>query len=104
MMALAIKLTTPKRAGILSLACCRSERRPVHRLQIHDDGADADALKSDLLAQNEMSGPVFKMKDDPRITPRGPVLAQVQHQRTAAVVERAQGRHEPGWATPGVPA
>jgi len=32
---------------------------------------NADQIKNDLLAQNEMQGPVFKMKDDPRITPIG---------------------------------
>jgi lipopolysaccharide/colanic/teichoic acid biosynthesis glycosyltransferase len=30
--------------------------------------ANADALKPQLLRQNEMSGPVFKLTDDPRIT------------------------------------
>ena len=35
---------------------------------------DADELKSGLLGQNEMTGPVFKMKDDPRVTPLGRVL------------------------------
>jgi lipopolysaccharide/colanic/teichoic acid biosynthesis glycosyltransferase len=32
---------------------------------------NADAIKRQLLARNEMLGPVFKMKDDPRITPVG---------------------------------
>ncbi len=35
---------------------------------------DADARKAELLAKNEMSGPVFKMTDDPRITPVGRIL------------------------------
>lgn len=35
---------------------------------------DADAQKAQLLAQNEMCGPVFKMADDPRITPLGRTL------------------------------
>jgi lipopolysaccharide/colanic/teichoic acid biosynthesis glycosyltransferase len=35
---------------------------------------NADALKAQLLAANEMSGPVFKMKHDPRITPVGRIL------------------------------
>ncbi len=34
----------------------------------------ADKLKAQLLAHNEMQGPVFKMKDDPRITPIGRIL------------------------------
>lgn len=35
---------------------------------------NADAVKSQLAAQNEMQGPVFKMKNDPRITRTGRVL------------------------------
>ena len=35
---------------------------------------DADQRKAALMAKNEMSGPVFKMKNDPRITPVGRVL------------------------------
>ncbi len=34
----------------------------------------ADSLKPQLLAKNEMRGPVFKMKNDPRITPIGRIL------------------------------
>ncbi|MFN8557900.1 MAG: sugar transferase [Dehalococcoidia bacterium] len=36
--------------------------------------ADADARKAGLLARNEMSGPMFKMADDPRVTPLGRTL------------------------------
>ena len=35
---------------------------------------NADALMSKLEAQNEAMGPVFKMKNDPRITPIGKLL------------------------------
>ena len=35
---------------------------------------NADDLKPSLLARNEMQGPVFKMKDDPRVTPLGRIL------------------------------
>jgi lipopolysaccharide/colanic/teichoic acid biosynthesis glycosyltransferase len=36
--------------------------------------ADADELKPRLAEHNEMTGPVFKMYDDPRITPLGKFL------------------------------
>jgi exopolysaccharide biosynthesis polyprenyl glycosylphosphotransferase len=36
--------------------------------------ADAEQIQDQLLALNEMTGPVFKIKDDPRITPLGRVL------------------------------
>ncbi len=35
---------------------------------------NADELKAQLLAQNEMQGPVFKIKNDPRVTNVGRVL------------------------------
>jgi len=35
---------------------------------------NADELKAQLLRENEMNGPVFKMKDDPRVTPLGRIL------------------------------
>jgi lipopolysaccharide/colanic/teichoic acid biosynthesis glycosyltransferase len=34
----------------------------------------ADAIKARLLGRNEMTGPVFKMTDDPRVTPFGRIL------------------------------
>ncbi len=34
----------------------------------------ADSMKKDLLKYNESTGPVFKMKNDPRVTPIGRVL------------------------------
>ena len=36
--------------------------------------ADAEQKQNQLLAVNEMSGPAFKMKNDPRVTPLGRVL------------------------------
>lgn len=38
---------------------------------------DADKRKEALMAQNEMDGPVFKMKDDPRITRLGKFLRKI---------------------------
>jgi len=36
--------------------------------------ADADKIRVDLESKNEMDGPTFKIKDDPRITPIGKLL------------------------------
>ena len=38
---------------------------------------DADKRKADLMEQNEMDGPVFKMKEDPRITRLGKYLRKL---------------------------
>jgi len=37
----------------------------------------ADARRDELMEQNEMDGPVFKIKDDPRITRLGKVLRKL---------------------------
>jgi lipopolysaccharide/colanic/teichoic acid biosynthesis glycosyltransferase len=36
--------------------------------------SNAEQLKHELAAMNEMSGPVFKVTDDPRVTPVGRIL------------------------------
>ena len=36
--------------------------------------ADADKIRIDLESKNEMDGPVFKIKDDPRVTTIGKFL------------------------------
>ena len=38
---------------------------------------DAESRKADLMEQNEMDGPVFKIKDDPRITRLGKYLRKL---------------------------
>ncbi len=48
--------------------------RPFSSWKFRTMVGDADRVKADLIAQNEMRGPVFKLKDDPRVTPIGRVL------------------------------
>lgn len=48
--------------------------RPFTGYKLRTMVADADARKAALLAENEMSGPVFKMKKDPRVTRFGRFL------------------------------
>lgn len=48
--------------------------REFNMLKFRSMVQDAEALKGALMAQNEMSGPVFKIKKDPRITGIGHIL------------------------------
>ncbi len=45
--------------------------RPFNMLKFRSMVVNAEALKEQLMAQNEQSGPVFKMKSDPRVTAVG---------------------------------
>lgn len=71
--ALAIKLTSPGPVLYHWLVVGQGGR-PFTGYKFRTMVVNADALKSALLAENEMQGPVFKMKHDPRITPVGRVL------------------------------
>jgi exopolysaccharide biosynthesis polyprenyl glycosylphosphotransferase len=52
---------------------------------------DADKLKASLLNKNEMSGPVFKIKDDPRITRLGRVLRKTSSDELPQLVNVLKG-------------
>lgn len=71
--AASIKITSP---GPVFFSQVRSglNGRKFHLYKFRTMVADAEELRGGLEAQNEMDGPVFKMKNDPRITPIGNFL------------------------------
>jgi exopolysaccharide biosynthesis polyprenyl glycosylphosphotransferase len=71
--AIAIKWTSP---GPVFFAQERYGRNK-HRIRMYKFRtmvADAEALQQTLEAQNEAVGPIFKIRDDPRLTPLGRLL------------------------------
>jgi exopolysaccharide biosynthesis polyprenyl glycosylphosphotransferase len=69
-LALAVRLSSPgpaifvqRRAGL--------HGKPFAMLKFRSMTADAEQRHAELMAKNEMSGPVFKVEDDPRITSIG---------------------------------
>jgi lipopolysaccharide/colanic/teichoic acid biosynthesis glycosyltransferase len=48
--------------------------RPLRAYKFRTMVVGADAMKQQLLEKNEATGPVFKMRNDPRVTPIGHVL------------------------------
>ena len=74
--AILIKLTSAGPVFFKQLRSGRNGRKfNIYKFKTMINGAE-DKL-SELLANNEMNGPVFKMKDDPRITPVGGVLRKL---------------------------
>jgi len=53
--------------------------------------ANAEALKASLLSRNEQSGPVFKIKDDPRVTPVGRFLRKYSIDELPQIVNVLRG-------------
>jgi len=68
--ALAVKFTSP---GPILFSQERVGKwgKPFQCYKFRSMYIDAEARKAELMAQNEADGPVFKMKNDPRITPVG---------------------------------
>ena len=70
---LAVKLSS-KGPVFFRQTRCGVNGRPFTFLKFRSMDADAEALKPQLLSFNEMDGPVFKMTNDPRVTPVGRFL------------------------------
>ncbi len=71
--ALFIKLTSPGPA-FYDWNVIGCNKKPFRSWKFRTMVADADEIKERLMGRNEMSGPVFKIKDDPRITRVGKFL------------------------------
>lgn len=78
---IAVKLTSPgpvifrqMRAGLYG--------KPFTMLKFRTMYMDAEKRREELLARNEMSGPVFKVENDPRITPIGRLLRKLSLDET----------------------
>jgi len=74
LIAIAIKLTTPHLPVLYPWRVIGLKGRQFTGYKFTTMVADADAKLSELAPRNEMSGPVFKVKNDPRITPLGRFL------------------------------
>jgi exopolysaccharide biosynthesis polyprenyl glycosylphosphotransferase len=71
--AVAIKLTSPG-SVLFRQSRCGLNGRPFDMLKLRTMFCDAEERRGDLLHLNEMDGPVFKIRGDPRITPVGRFL------------------------------
>ena len=69
----AIRLTSPGPALFRQERTGRN-RRPFQIYKFRTMVADADAQKAQLAELNESDGPIFKMRQDPRVTPLGAFL------------------------------
>jgi exopolysaccharide biosynthesis polyprenyl glycosylphosphotransferase len=74
LIALTIKITTPKLPVFYPWRVVGFKGQPFTGYKFTTMAADADERKAGLMHLNEMSGPVFKIKHDPRVTPLGRLL------------------------------
>jgi exopolysaccharide biosynthesis polyprenyl glycosylphosphotransferase len=77
LIAAAIKLSSPQNSVFYRLHWLGKNRKPFVGYKFRTMVPGADQLKQQLLALNEMKGPVFKIRNDPRITPLGRFLRKL---------------------------
>ena len=93
LLAMAARVRCP-RAGRSSTARCGPGigGEPFACLKFRTMYRDADQRQADLESLNEATGALFKMRDDPRMTPVGRVPAPLLARRAAAAAERPARR------------
>jgi exopolysaccharide biosynthesis polyprenyl glycosylphosphotransferase len=69
-----VKLTSPRGPIFYRWKVLGRNRRPFVGYKFRTMVPEADELKQQLLDKNEMKGPVFKMREDPRVIPVGKFL------------------------------
>lgn len=75
--AIAIKLEDPKGSVIFKQTRVGKDGKLFTMYKFRSMVADAEERLSELEAQNEKTGPVFKMRDDPRVTRVGKIIRKL---------------------------
>ncbi len=88
--ALAIRFTSP---GPIIFRQTRAGRhgKPFTMYKFRTMVTDAEMRRDELLAFNQMSGPVFKVERDPRVTPVGKLLRKLSIDETPQLLNVLQG-------------
>jgi len=69
LISIAIKITTPRLRVLYPWRVIGNKGMPFTGYKFTTMVPDADERKAELIPQNEMTGPVFNIKNDPRVTP-----------------------------------
>ncbi len=101
--AVLIKLTSPGPVFFIQERCGLNGRK-FGLIKFRTMVVDAEKKLAELMAKNEMDGPVFKMKDDPRITPIGRFLRRTSIDELPQLFNVLRGEMSLVGARPPIPA
>jgi exopolysaccharide biosynthesis polyprenyl glycosylphosphotransferase len=101
--ALAIKLSSPGPVLFKQVRLGQHGRR-FHLLKFRSMVVNAEQCKGTLLALNEQCGPVFKMQDDPRVTPMGRFIRRYSIDELPQLVNILRGEMSIVGPRPALPA
>ena len=89
--AAAIYLDDPHGSPIFSQMRCGKDGKPFRCYKFRSMCVNAEQMLDNLLDQNEMSGPVFKIRQDPRITRVGRLIRKTSIDELPQLVNVLQG-------------
>lgn len=101
--ALAIQLDSPGAGPIFAQTRVGRAGRPFTMYKFRTMVPEAEAMRPALLRQNEMDGPVFKLKNDPRITGLGKYLRRSGIDELPQLVNVLKGEMSLVGPRPGLP-
>jgi exopolysaccharide biosynthesis polyprenyl glycosylphosphotransferase len=101
LVALAIKLERPRGPVLFKQVRIGRDGRPFFFYKFRSMRPDAEELKEQLRALNEASGPIFKMKNDPRVTRVGRFLRRTSLDELPQVFNILRG--DMSWVGPRPP-
>ncbi|WP_425324795.1 sugar transferase [Listeria grandensis] len=88
---LIIKLSDIKAPVFFKQSRIGKDQKPFYMYKFRSMVVDAEKQKADLLAQNEVAGCMFKMKEDPRITKIGKILRKTSLDEFPQLLNVLQG-------------
>ena len=90
--AICIKIDDPKGPVFYSAFRIGKNEKPFKMFKFRSMIADADKLKEALMSQNEVSGAMFKLKSDPRITRVGRIIRKYSLDELPQLANVLQGK------------
>ena len=93
-MALAIKLEDPKGSVFFSQQRCGKYNKLFPMYKFRSMVSNAEELLEELKEMNEMDGPVFKIKEDPRITKVGKFIRKTSIDELPQLLNVLKRRYE----------
>ena len=92
LIAILVKIEDPRASVIFKQLRTGKNGEPFYCYKFRTMIQNADDIKSELMKLNEMDGPVFKIKDDPRVTKLGKILRRTSCDELVQLVNVLSGK------------
>jgi lipopolysaccharide/colanic/teichoic acid biosynthesis glycosyltransferase len=100
--AIAIKVDDPRGKVFYSQIRLGRDERPFRMFKFRSMVSNADKLMTQLTEENEVTGAMFKMREDPRVTRVGRIIRKYSIDELPQLINVVIGSNEFSWSTPAI--